>query len=238
LNEKGAPVVSSAPKVRRDLRFDFSKQQIEMARLGLYKVVNEDGGTGGKARLPGVKVAGKTGTAQAMTEGKKDTIAWFACFAPYDQPKYAIAVMVQGGEHGGSVAAPIATRILSSVLAMDEGTYDPQLAWLAPAHKANPFQMIAAVDFKEANPKLTATDEENLDGSTNSDMANAGADPDVELEADANGRVAGQKRVVRPTPAPPPSTRKPNFFERLFGVRPKPAPPPTPPPVRRTPGRR
>jgi penicillin-binding protein 2 len=238
LNEKGAPVVSSAPKVHRDLRFDLKQSQIEVARNGLLRVVNEDGGTGGKARLSGVKVAGKTGTAQAMTDGKKDTIAWFACFAPYDSPKYTIAVMVQGGEHGGSVAAPIATRILSRTLAMDEGTFDPQLAWLAPAHKSNPFQMIAAVDFKDSNPKLTASDEENLDGSTNSDMANAGADPDVELEADANGHVAGQKKMVRPTPAPTPPPRKPNFFERLFGMRPKPTPPPTPPPVRRPPGRR
>jgi penicillin-binding protein 2 len=237
LNGKGAPVISAAPRVRRDLRFDFKREQIELARRGLWKVVNEDGGTGNKARLSGVQVAGKTGTAQAMTEGKKDTIAWFACFAPYDQPKYAIAVMVQGGEHGGSVAAPIATRILSRALAMEEGTFDPQLAWLAPAHRANPFQMIAAVDFKDSNPKLTASDEENLDGSTNSDLANAGADPDVEPEADANGRVAGQKRTVRPAPAPTPPPRKLNFFERLFGVRPKPAPPPTPPPVRRT-GRR
>src|ERR1700704_3002105 len=236
LNEKGAPVVSSAPKVRRDLRFDFKREQIELARRGLWKVVNEDGGTGGRGRLSGVQVAGKTGTAQAMTEGKKDTIAWFVCFAPYDDPKYVIAVMVQGGEHGGSVAAPIATRILSRILAMEEGTFDPQLAWLAPAHKTNPFQMIAAVDFKDSNPKLTPSDEENLDGSTNSDMANAGADPDVELEADANGHVAGQKRV-RPTPAPTPPPRKLNFFERLFGVRPKPAPPPTPPP-RRPPPRR
>jgi hypothetical protein len=96
--------------------------------------------------------------------------------------------------------------------------------------------MIKSVDFKDANPTLAATDEENLDGSTNSDMAVAGANPDVELEADANGRVAGQKRVrVAPAPTPPP--RKPNFWERLFGARPKP-PPPTPPPVRRPAPRR
>jgi penicillin-binding protein 2 len=238
LNEKGAPVVPSAPKVHRDLRFDLRKEQIELARRGLWKVVNEDGGTGGKARLSGVQVAGKTGTAQAMTEGKKDTIAWFACFAPYDSPKYAIAVMVQGGEHGGSVAAPIATRILSRTLAMDEGTFDPQLAWLAPAHKSNPFQMIAAVDFKDSNPKLAAGDEENLDGSTNADMASTAANPDVELEADANGRVAGQKKTVRPPPAPTPPPRKPSFFERLFGIKPKPTPPPAPVPVRRPPARR
>ncbi|MEY2562524.1 MAG: penicillin-binding protein 2 [Verrucomicrobiota bacterium] len=238
LTDKGVPVVSPAPKVHRDLRFDLKREQIELARRGLWKVVNEDGGTGGRARLAGVQVAGKTGTAQAMTEGKKDTIAWFACFAPYDSPKYAIAVMVQGGEHGGSVAAPIATRILSRALAMEQGTYDPQLAWLAPAHKANPFQMIAAVDFKDADPKLAGGDEENLDGSTNSDMASTPANPDVELEADANGKVAGQKKLVRPPPAPTPPPRKPNFFERLFGVKPKPAPAATPLPVRRPPGRR
>src|SRR4051795_9987798 len=132
LNDKGQPVISRTPKVHGDLRNDFTPQQIELARRGLWKVVNEEGGTGSKVRLPGVQVAGKTGTAQAMTEGKKDTIAWFACFAPYDNPKYTIAVMVQGGEHGGSVAAPIATRILERTLAMDQGTFTPQLAWLAP----------------------------------------------------------------------------------------------------------
>lgn len=239
LNEKGKPVVPSAPKVHRDLRFDFSPEQIELARRGLWKVVNEDGGTGNRARLSGIQVAGKTGTAQAMTEGKKDTIAWFACFAPYEQPKYVVTVMVQGGEHGGSVAAPIATRILSRVFAMEAGTYDAQVAWLAPAHKQNPFQMLAAVDFKDAAPGVAGNDEENLDGSTNTDMAVASANPDVEPEADASGRVAGQKRAVRPPPPPPPA-RKPNFFERLFGVRPKaPPPPPQAQPVRRsTPGRR
>jgi hypothetical protein len=98
--------------------------------------------------------------------------------------------------------------------------------------------MIAAVDFKDSNPKLAAGDEENLDGSTNTDMASTAANPDVELEADANGRVAGQKKTVRPPPAPTPPPRKPSFFERLFGIKPKPTPPPAPVPVRRPPARR
>jgi penicillin-binding protein 2 len=237
VNEKGEPVVSSAPKVRHDLRFDFPAQQIELARNGLRKVVNEDGGTGGRARLSGVVVAGKTGTAQAMTEGKKDTIAWFACFAPYDHPKYTIVVMVQGGEHGGSVAAPIATRILERSLAMEQGTFDPKLAFLAPARKPNAFAMIAAVEFKDSSPKLAGGDEENLDGSTNTDLANTSADPLVEPEADAAGKVAG-KKVVRAIPVATPPPRKLNFFERLFGVRPKPAPAPAPPPKRPPPVRR
>jgi penicillin-binding protein 2 len=187
--------------------------------------------------LSGVVVAGKTGTAQAMTEGKKDTIAWFACFAPYDHPKYTIVVMVQGGEHGGSVAAPIATRILERSLAMEQGTFDPKLAFLAPARKPNAFAMIAAVEFKDSSPKLAGGDEENLDGSTNTDLANTSADPLVEPEADAAGKVAG-KKVVRAIPVATPPPRKLNFFERLFGVRPKPAPAPTPPPKRPPPVRR
>ena len=124
LDENRRPVISQTPKLHGDLRRRISLPSKSNWRgADLWKVVNEGGGTGGRARLPGVQVAGKTGTAQAMMDGKKDTIAWFACFAPYDNPKYTIAVMVQGGAHGGSVAAPIATRILERALAMDDGTF-------------------------------------------------------------------------------------------------------------------
>jgi penicillin-binding protein 2 len=237
LNEKGQPVVSTKPKVRGDLRFDIGSAQIEQARRALYSVVNE-GGTGGRARLPNVAVAGKTGSAQAMTNGKSDTIAWFACFAPYNGPKYVVAVMVQGGKGGGAVAAPIANRILGQIFAMEESKFDPQLAWLEPARKPNPFQFLDSVEFKDSGLSGSAEDESNPSDaqSTDAQLAATGPAPDVEPEADAAGRVAGQKRV-RAVVAPPPPPRKLNFFERLFGVRPKPTPPP-PPPQRRPPGRR
>jgi penicillin-binding protein 2 len=128
LNQDGSPVrdadgqiaVPSTPKVHADFRNELTPEQIEIVRHGFWEVVNEDGGTGSIARMEDVQVAGKTGTAQAMLNGKKDTIAWFCCFAPYDHPRYTIVVMVQGGEHGGSVAAPIATRILERTLAMEK----------------------------------------------------------------------------------------------------------------------
>src|SRR6184192_1097056 len=107
LNEQGKPV-SFAPRVRSDLRGELTPEQIELVRKGLWKVVNEGGGTGGRAHLQDWVVAGKTGTAQASVRGHKDTTAWFACFAPFEHPKYVVAVMVQGGEHGGSVAGPVA----------------------------------------------------------------------------------------------------------------------------------
>jgi penicillin-binding protein 2 len=231
LDERGKIAVPQTPRLRTDLRNEFTPDQIELVRKGLWKVVNEDGGTGGRARLKSVQVAGKTGTAQATDRGHKDTIAWFSCFAPFDHPKYVVTVMVQGGEHGGGVAGPVATRIMERTLAMDEGKFDMQVAWIPPAHKANPFQMIKDVDYREAGPNVATADEENADDqNANAQMAAAGGEPDVELEADAQGKVRG--RVARAIPVAQPQ-RPRNFFERLFGVRRQPALQPTPPPVRR-----
>ena len=229
LDEHGKIAVPQTPRVRSDLHSELSREQIDLVRKGLWKVVNEDGGTGGRARLKNVQVAGKTGTAQATDRGHKDTIAWFACFAPFDNPKYVVAVMVQGGEHGGSVAGPIATRILERTLAMDEGNFDMTVAWLAPAHKPNPFQMIKDVNYAGGN--VAGGDEENADESQNADvqMASTGGAPDVEPEADAQGKVR-RAPVARAIPVEPPRRR--NFFERLFGGK-RPAAQPTPPPARR-----
>jgi penicillin-binding protein 2 len=241
LDEQGKPVVSSTPKIDADLRTDFTPDQIEMIRRGLWKVVNEDGGTGSAGRIAGMQVAGKTGTAQAFTNGKKDTIAWFCCFAPFEHPKYVVAVMVQGGEHGGGVAGPIANRILQRTLAMDEGKFEPQLAWLAPAHKPDAFAMIKAVKYKDSAIPEPGADEENANSNgaqatENTDMAKPGDAPDVEPEADARGRVQNAtrtRRVLRAQPiATPPPQRPRNFFDRIFNRGPRPAAP-TPPPTRR-----
>src|SRR6266536_281815 len=233
LDERGNPA-AAPPRVRSDLRQEISPDKIELVRKGLWKVVNEDGGTGGRARLKDVVVAGKTGTAQATDRGHKDTVAWFACFAPFEHPKYVVAVMVQGGEHGGSVAGPIATRILERTLAMDKGDFDMQVAWLAPAHKSNPFQMIKDVSYAGGN--LGGNDEEDADASQNAtaQMASSDAAPDVEPEADSQGQVRrrGTAPVARAVPAAPQAPR--NFFQRLFGMHPRPAPVPAPqPPSRR-----
>jgi penicillin-binding protein 2 len=239
LDEQGKTAVPQAPKVHADLRSTFTPQQIELVRRGFWKVVNEDGGTGGVARLKDVEVAGKTGTAQAMLNGKKDTIAWFCCFAPFDHPQYVVVAMVQGGEHGGSVAGPIATRILERTFGMDKGKFEPKLAWLEPAHKPNPFQMIAKVSYKDANTTAAGQDEEKADDSQNpenADMAKTGGEPDVEPEADARGRVANnsqQARALRAQPVTPAQSRQPkSFFERLFGNRRPPAAQPTATPRR------
>ena len=233
LNEDGKPAVPQTPRVRSDLRREVTPDQIELVRKGLWKVVNEDGGTGGRARLKDVVVAGKTGTAQATDRGHEENVAWFVCFAPFDHPKYVVAVMVQGASgHGGEVAGPIATRILERTLAQDEGKFDMQVAWTSPAHHANPLQLIKAVSYAGGN--LGSEDEEGADTNQSAtvQMASDNAAPDVEPEADAQGRVAKRTRAPRAQPVAQPA-RPQNFFERLFGVKPRPNTAPAPSQPRR-----
>ena len=76
-------------------------------------VVNE--GTGTAAALSGIQVAGKTGTAEV--DGGASNQAWFIAFAPVDDPQMAIAVTVERTTgQGGTVAAPIAKRVLEVLL--------------------------------------------------------------------------------------------------------------------------
>ena len=235
LDEQGNPA-APPPRVRSDLRQEIPPDRIELVRKGLWKVVNEGGGTGGRAHLQDWVVAGKTGTAQATDRGHEENVAWFACFAPFDHPKYVVVVMVQGASgHGGEVAGPIATRILERTLAQDEGKFDMKVAWLTPAHHANPLQLIKAVAYHDAGGNLGSDDEEGADNAQGAaaQMASSDASPDVEPEADSQGSVRrrGSAPVVRTTSAAPQAPR--NFFERLFGVRRQPAPAPPPPPPNR-----
>lgn len=79
-----------------------------------------DNGSGASAQINGIKVAGKTGTAE--TGNDKDPHAWFTAFAPAENPEVAVAVIVENGGNagseatGGRVAAPIARSILQAVL--------------------------------------------------------------------------------------------------------------------------
>jgi penicillin-binding protein A len=75
-----------------------------------------EGGTGTAAQIPGIRVAGKTGTAETGRANINTT--WFTAFAPADAPKIAIAVVVenQAGGFGGTVAAPIAKQVMEALL--------------------------------------------------------------------------------------------------------------------------
>jgi peptidoglycan glycosyltransferase len=81
-------------------------------RTAMTSVVQR--GTGVLAQIPGVTIAGKTGTAETSDGGLPH--AWFVCFAPADHPKVAVVVMVEHGGEGAYVAAPLARQILQAAL--------------------------------------------------------------------------------------------------------------------------
>jgi len=85
-------------------------------RQSLLDVVNE--GTGVAAHIPGIEIAGKTGTAQLVANSRAERgqdNAWFASFAPANDPQYVVVVMIEHGGKGGEVAAPIARAIYDAI---------------------------------------------------------------------------------------------------------------------------
>ncbi|MDE3056408.1 MAG: penicillin-binding protein 2 [Bacteroidota bacterium] len=90
-----------------------SERTWDIVREGMRRCVMSPGGTGWEARIPGIEVAGKTGTAQ-NPHGKAH--AWFIGFAPFDHPKIAICVLVENAGYGGSFAAPIAGLCMEKYL--------------------------------------------------------------------------------------------------------------------------
>jgi penicillin-binding protein 2 len=96
---------------------DLSPAVWAFLRQSLWAVVN-DGGTGVGARIPGLDIAGKTGTAQMIANSKAEKgqdHAWFASFAPANAAEVVVVVMVERGGKGGQVAAPMARKILNAI---------------------------------------------------------------------------------------------------------------------------
>jgi len=88
-------------------KIDIDKKYLNLVKDGLLRVVREPKGTGHKAYIKGLDIAGKTGTAKLQT-GKK--LTWFIGFAPYASPHIAVCILIENGESGGETAAPIARK--------------------------------------------------------------------------------------------------------------------------------
>lgn len=110
----------------------ISDTTLSLVRKGLWAVVNQRHGTAWRSRLENIEFSGKTGTAQVVArppEGLKDEEqikemykdhAWFVAYAPSVDPRIAIAVLVEHGEHGSSAAAPIASEMIKAYLGGDD----------------------------------------------------------------------------------------------------------------------
>jgi penicillin-binding protein 2 len=91
----------------------------EIVQLGMQDVI--ENGTGRVARIPGISIAGKTGTAEnyGIINGKREKLedhSWFVCFAPRENPRIAIAVIVENAGFGATWAGPIAGLIMEKYL--------------------------------------------------------------------------------------------------------------------------
>ena len=193
--QDGTATKEELPKIRADLTKDggLTPDQIEKVRKGMWRVVNDESGTARKARVKGVEVAGKTGTAQFWRGKIKDNHTWFICFAPYDKPRYVVCIFVQGGKSGGGVAAPIAAKILEQIFAMEKGQ-EVKLEALAPAPGS--FQQITGIDFSKEFPTAFGSDtatvpdapaDDNDDHTAHEGNGGAAtAKPDIKEDADAH----------------------------------------------------
>lgn len=94
-------------------RLPFSQETLEILKKAMIEVVQGPHGTAHRARLEGITVAGKTGTAE-NPHGKEHS--WFACFAPAENPTIAVAVLVENAGHGSDIAAPVAQQMLQAYL--------------------------------------------------------------------------------------------------------------------------
>lgn len=111
----GEKVSALAPRVRSEL--GVKPENLRLIHEAMLAEVEEAGGTGREAMVPGLKIGGKTGTAEVERAGKVvDKTTWFASFAPVDQPKWAVMVMVESGASGGKTCAPIAKKIYETLV--------------------------------------------------------------------------------------------------------------------------
>lgn len=110
------------PNIVNQVRID--PDNLEQVRKALRDVVNAPRGTGKGSRLKNIIVSGKTGTAQVVRMKSNEELekeeeipvkyrdhAWFVAFAPYEKPEIAVAIIIEHGGHGGSIAAPIARKV-------------------------------------------------------------------------------------------------------------------------------
>lgn len=129
IDSEGNVIQAFTPDVIRQL--PVSQENLNIVRQGMRAVVAGSGATAWAINVPGIPVAGKTGTAEFFVdrnkngipdrdrEGNLPTHAWFVAFAPYENPEIALVVFVYGGGEGSAIAVPIANDILNYYFSRD-----------------------------------------------------------------------------------------------------------------------
>jgi penicillin-binding protein 2 len=120
ISEDGKILIEDKPKLEVDLiQAGIKPADFELIRIGMRMSTNETGGTSGKVKLANIVAASKSGTAQVTEFGKPSNNSWIMSFAPYDEPKYAICILVQHGKSGGGVCGPLVNLVYRGLFARD-----------------------------------------------------------------------------------------------------------------------
>ncbi len=231
VDHDGTVVVPDKPVLKYDLTEQgLTSDEVELVKRGMWQVVNEAGGTAGRARAENFEVSGKTGTAQTGIPSEP-TSAWFIAFAPYDEPEYAVSVFVHNGDSGGKAAAPIAGHILKQCMAMKHG-YDPAPRALAEAK--GHFDKINLVSFDnsgldryvegdDADMAVELPDGFRYSVATSSSRTST-HNPSIRARADSRGSVSSSSRYRSSDYRKPrqpvrraPARKKEGLFKKLFG---------------------
>lgn len=111
--------IGLSPNEILEENYPIHQSTVDIVTRAMWGVVNE-GGTGGRAKVEGFDVAGKTGTAQVVGKqlytkgGKTEDNAWFVGFAPYRNPEIVVAAFIENGGFGGVVAAPVVHAVMET----------------------------------------------------------------------------------------------------------------------------
>jgi cell division protein FtsI (penicillin-binding protein 3) len=175
-----------------------SETAAEMVEM-LTGVVHVDGGTGSSARLRGVPVAGKTGTAQKLDEDGRYSqsryIAWFVGLAPADDPRVAIVVAIdepQGMRTGGMVAAPVFAKVAAAYLTQIGIPTEPERAGGDPATRAARAPAPPAAAATRQGDRVLVPD---LQGLSVAEVVQRVGGTAIRLELTGRGRAVAQEPV-------------------------------------------
>ncbi len=109
-------ILAPQPDIRVPARrLGWSATTLETVRGGMHDVVENPSGTGKRARVPGLVMGGKTGTAEFGPAGRRRKHTWMIAFAPFDAPTVAVAMVVEDGISGGLTVAPLVRELMASI---------------------------------------------------------------------------------------------------------------------------
>jgi penicillin-binding protein 2 len=121
------PTVFPTRQIRGEL--GVSAANLMLVRDAMLDETEHTEGTGRRAQVPGLRICGKTGTAEYKdAKGAIRNTTWFISFAPYQQPRHAVVVMIEDGVSGGTSCAPVAGDIYRALLKASAATTNRPLA--------------------------------------------------------------------------------------------------------------